>query len=146
MSTNFYLRNKQEFIKTQEINNNVKFKIKEIVEEIKKIVNDEDKVERIKWNLEESVEVGYEKIHIGKRSSGWKPSFEKQEQFSSVRELKIFYHNNQDKYEIVDEYNRVYDWGGLVKELITWNPNGKEDIHDSYKDEEGYIWHKYEFI
>lgn len=139
MSTNFYLRNKQEYIKSQEINKNIALKIKEIVEEIKIIIDDEEKVQRIQWDLEDSADVGCEEIHIGKRSTGWKPSFERQEQFSTVRELKEFYHNNTDKYKIVDEYGRIYNWEGLVEELITWNPNGKENIHDSYKDEDGYI-------
>lgn len=145
MSTNFYLRNKQEYIRSQEINSNIKIKIKEIIEEIKTIVDDEDKVRRIQWDLEESAEVGYEKIHIGKRSVGWKPSFERQEQFSSVKELKDFYYNNKEQYEIVDEYGRPYDWEGLVEELISWNPEGKENTHNFYRDEDGYIWHRYEF-
>lgn len=145
LSTNFYLRNKQEHMESQKINHKVKLKIKEILEEIKVIVDDEDEINRIKSNLEDFSEVRYELIHIGKRSAGWKPTFERQAQFSSVRELKDFYNNNQDRYEIVDEYGEVYEWVGLVEELIKWNPDGKENIHDSYKDEEGYIWNRYKY-
>lgn len=145
MSTNFYLRNKEEYEKSQEANKKIKSKIKEILKEMEPFIEDEEKIKRIEWELEENTTVGYEEIHIGKRSAGWKPSFEKQEQFSSVRELKDFYQNHQDKYEIVDEYGRVYDWETLVEGLIEWNPTGREELHDSYKDEDGYIWSNYEF-
>lgn len=145
MSTNFYLRNKQQYQTAQKANANVKLKIEEIIKEIESIVDDEDKVKSIKWDLTENAEVGYEEIHIGKRSGGWKPTFEKQKQFSSVKELEAFYENNQDTYEIINEYDEVLDWDGLVNELITWNPNGKESIQYAYKDEEGYLWNDYKY-
>ena len=144
MGTNFYLRNKQEFQHSQEKNNVIELKINEMIQQIQTIVDEEEIVRRIQDELEEHARVGYEKIHIGKRSFGWKPSFEKQEHFSSLRELKQFYHDNKDRYDIVDEYGRKYDWAELETELILSNPDGKEH-DDSYKDPDGYIWHEYEF-
>lgn len=145
MSTNYYFRNKQMHKQSVEINHKVELKIQEIIEEIKTLVDDEDELERIKRNLEDHAEVGYEEIHIGKRSMGWKPTFERQDQFSSVRELEAFYQTNKDTYEIVNEYGEVFDWDGLVSELITWDQNGKENLYDSYKDKDGHIWHYYEY-
>lgn len=145
MGTNFYLRNKEEFSNSQEKNKEIELKINEIVQQIQAIIDEEECVRRIQNELEEYAQVGYEKIHIGKRSFGWKPSFEKQEYFSSVRELKQFYHHNKDTYDIVDESGRIYDWAGLEAELILSNPDGKEHDEDSYKDRDGYIWHEYPF-
>lgn len=150
MSTNFYLRNKKDYERSQKANTVIEQKINEIVKEIKSIIDNEDEVRKIQWKLEDYSYVGYEEIHIGLRSAGWKPSFERQEQFSTVRQLKEFYQNNKENYDIVDEYGKIYDWEGLENDLIKCNPEGRENNHDSYKnesykDEDGYIWHRYEF-
>lgn len=145
MGTNFYLRNKMEFQHSQEENSKLNIKIDAIIQQIQTIIDNEGNVRRIRDLIEQDACVEYERIHIGLRSSHWKPSFEKQPQFSSVRELKSFYDANQEDYDIVDEHGRVYDWSGLERELIFWNPDGKER-GDSYKDEDGYIWHDYPFI
>lgn len=145
MSTNFYFRNKEEYAKHNEVNNKVLAKIANIIDEIRTIVDDEDEVRSIQWKLETAAYVGYEQIHIGKRSIGWKPSFECQEGlFRSVREMKDFYEKNDDKYEILSEYGVVLSWDELKEELLDWNGE-RENMHDAYKDEDGYIWHRYEF-
>jgi hypothetical protein len=145
MSTNYYFKNKEQYemsITAKRITDN---KIEEIINLIKNIVNDENEILKIKWKLEDATYIGYERIHIGKRSMGWMPSFERQKGlFGTVREMKKFYEDNKDIYEIENEYGVVLSWDELEKELMEWKGD-RENIHDSYKDEDGYIWHRYEF-
>lgn len=146
MSTNFYLRSKKNYKYTKTYNENMKIRINAIMDQIEDIVDNSRETDKLRWQLEDLAYAEHEEIHIGKRSWGWKPSFEVQEHFSSVLELKEFYHNNKDTYDIVDEYGEVYDWNGLVEELINWCPDGEERLgFDSYKDNNGYIWRRYEF-
>lgn len=146
MSTNFYFRNKEEYAKHDEANKKVLDKIVTIINDIKMIVNDEDEIQDIQWKLENAAYIGYERIHIGKRSMGWIPLFEKQEGlFSTVAELKNFYEQNIEKYNIINEYNEVFDWDGLFDELISWKGERDSRGSDVYKDSEGYSWARYEF-
>lgn len=145
MGTNYYFRNKEEWEKLNEASIVVANKINEIMNQISEIVNDEEELLSIRWKLESAAHLECEEIHIGKRSGGWKPSFERQEGlFGSVKEMKKFYEQNKDKYEIVNEYGVVLDWEELKQELLDWNGE-RENLHDAYKDEDGYIWHRYEF-
>lgn len=146
MSTNYYLRNKEEYKEMEKAREKISLKIEELLKTIEELVSEEnmDK-DKIKWSIEGNIELNCEEIHIGKRSGGWKPTFEKQDEFASVKELKSFYEKNQDKYEIVNEYGEVFDWERLVEELITWEPNGKEQMENSYKDKQGYVWHNYKY-
>lgn len=147
MSTNYYFRNKEEYQKQEEANKTNLAKIEKIMNQIRTIVSDEDEISSIQMKLESASYVGYELIHIGKRSGGWKPSFERQEGlYASVKEMKDFYEKNKDVYEIVNEYAVVLSWEELKEELIDWNGE-KENLigRDTYKDQDGYIWHRYEF-
>lgn len=64
--------------------------------------------------------LGY-KIHIGKRSMGWKPIFrEHNKAYNSVEELKAFIRKNQKDIHIFDEYNSEFSLEELEDELITW--------------------------
>lgn len=63
---------------------------------------------------------GY-KIHIGKRSAGWKPLFEAHlNAYSSVSELIKFIKNHSNDIRIFDEYNEEFSVEGLKEELIDW--------------------------
>ena len=78
--------------------------------------------------------LGYE-VHIGKRSSGWKPLFEAHENaYNSVSGLLDFLQKYHDKIEIYDEYNELLSISKLKKELIDWAENQeKRSIHyDDY--------------
>lgn len=96
-----------------------------------------------------------ETIHIGKRSMGWKPSFEETKYYSSVREMKEFYIENMKILTIEDEYGRSMTWTDLEVELIDWNKdNPKALSHGSeltsltdyyYTDEDGYEFCRNEF-
>lgn len=95
-------------------------------------------------------------LHIGKRSGGWRPLFNKTDFYSSVKEIEEFYKNNKDFLCIVDEYDNLLSWNDLKSELIDWNKD--EDVIDRkhefgflydigsyYKDEEGNDFSIYEF-
>lgn len=95
-------------------------------------------------------------IHIGKRSCGWKPTFQVLEQFSNMKELEKFYNNNKDKLIIKSEYGNIMTWDELTKELFEWDKGDRSSVRDAivegymgdnyyYVDEQGYEWCKHEF-
>lgn len=78
--------------------------------------------------------LGYE-VHIGKRSSGWKPLFEAHENaYNSVSGLLDFLQKYHDKIEIYDEYNELLSISKLKEELVDWAENQKKRIihYDDY--------------
>lgn len=78
---------------------------------------------RDEFELVDVPELGYE-IHIGKRSAGWKPLFQRHDNaYTSVRELKQFIINHNDDLEIFNEYGEKFDLQGLERELINWADN-----------------------
>lgn len=89
-------------------------------------------------------------IHIGKRSGGWKPSFERTEFYSSVKEMKEFYEENKHIIKVVNEYDEVLSMKELEKELFDWkrednNALVNEMREGDYKDKEGYYFIGSEF-
>lgn len=77
--------------------------------------------------------LGYE-IHIGKRSSGWKPLFEAHEKaYGSVSEMIEFIMNHPEIH-IFDEYGDCLSIKQLQEELVDWAANqAKRIIHyDDY--------------
>ena len=63
---------------------------------------------------------GYE-IHIGKRSSGWKPLLEgHRNAYKSVDEMKSFIDFHKTDIEIFDEYRKKYSLEELQEELLDW--------------------------
>lgn len=145
MSTNYYFRDKEGYRKQEELNRIIKNKTNEIMELVNEIVTDEEKQRSIRWRIEDAAYIGYDMIHIGKRSRGWKPIFEKCEEFKSVRGMKKWYDENKSDYEIVDEYDVVLTWSELEDELINWDGEREDRGCDTYKDIDGYNWAEYEF-
>lgn len=99
-------------------------------------------------------------IHIGKRSGGWLPIFQKTTYYSSVKEIKDFYIQNKNYLIIIDEYDMKYSLEELEAEIFDWNkdnPNAKTHLslnrdiqygtpqHLYYKDPEGYEFSSTEF-
>lgn len=77
------------------------------------------------------------KIHIGKRSSGWKPAFQvNYPAWTSVKDMLEFLYEHEDMYELFDEYDRKISIQGLKENLIDWQ--GERDGYYDYKDKEGY--------
>lgn len=145
MSTNYYLRNKKEYEHHSKVIEQRSKIIDEFMSQLADWNNDES-LWSVRFKIEEIAHVGYEEIHIGKRSYGWKPLFQKQNQFSSFRELEQFYKSNQHIYEIIDECNRVHTWDELETELINWQGERENgDRSDNYKDNDGFTWARYEF-
>lgn len=130
MGTNFYFKIKAEMNISISIDDKIKEKI----------------LEKLKWAFDEATE-----IHIGKRSGGWYPSFEKTEYYSSVKEIKKFYEDNRNHLEIVDEYDNRYSMEELQEELFDWNKDNNEarshlDLGCGYYlDDEGYEFTRNEF-
>lgn len=90
------------------------------------------------------------KLHIGKRSIGWKPVFEKTDFYSSVQEIRDFYNENKNHLAIVNEYGRQLTLEELEDELIDWNKENADvkerEVWDNrYQDSEGYDFIENEF-
>lgn len=77
--------------------------------------------------------LGYE-IHIGKRSSGWRPLFEAHEKaYTSVSEMMKFIMNHPEIH-IFNEYGESIAIAQLKEELIDWAENQERRIihYDDY--------------
>jgi len=92
------------------------------------------------------------RLHIGKRSYGWAPSFEKTEFYSTIKELEDFYIKNKDSLIIIDEDENELSWNDLKNELIDWNrgdnisiPPRRNTTRFNYIDDQGYDWCSSEF-
>lgn len=90
------------------------------------------------------------RLHIGKRSGGWKPVFHHTEYYSSVNEIIDFYRSCPDVIDIINEYGDILTLDELRSQLIDWNRDNSEAaeqelIRDDYKDDEGYLFIKSEF-
>lgn len=75
------------------------------------------------------------RIHIGKRSAGWKPLFEDHKfAYTSVSGLLDFLQTNQDRIEIYDEYNELHTIDQLKEELVEWAENQEKRVihYDDY--------------
>jgi len=115
MGTNYYFQSKQY--------SKILNKLKRMKKECKTLI----------FNFE------LENLHIGKRSHGWKPCFEKTEYYSSVKEIIEFYEKNKDDLIILDEYGKEFNLEQLKEELFKWNSNGQSHLkYGGYKDLEGY--------
>lgn len=75
-------------------------------------------------------------IHIGKRSVGWKPLFQRTKYFSSVEEIEKFYNENKENLIIINEYEETLSFKDLKMQLIDWNKD-KPDVNEHESD--GYI-------
>ena len=106
MSTNYYFRNKNS-IEIKDILNGVISDV--FIEKIDNEIN----------NLE---------LHIGKRSAGWKPLFEKTEYYSSIKEIVSFYKKNKKFIKIEDEYGKELTLYDLYKELFIWNKHNEKAL------------------
>lgn len=93
-------------------------------------------------------------LHIGKRSGGSKPTFHKNNYWSSVEEIIDFYEKHKESVSIVDEYDTELSIEELKENLIDWNKRNNKALtpfDDSsgfndywrknyYKDKDGYIF------
>lgn len=136
MSTNFYLRNRLENRKKdmlyEEIGNSIKKFIPHLYNDM------EDRIVSIVEELYKT------EIHIAKTSAGWKPVFQSSENFRSVDELKSYYLLNFNTFEIVDEYNRVYNWEDFSDRVLKHCQDGKRNSN-TRKDNSSYDWLDFEF-
>ena len=94
----------------------------------------------------------FDRIHICKISAGWKPGFQRTEYFSSLDELKEFYKQNKDKYNVIDEYDEHIDFNALLEKCRQRYDDTKnkshlsEDCRKYYrKCSSGYEWCGMEF-
>jgi hypothetical protein len=72
------------------------------------------------WTLVDTPFFGYE-IHIGKRSSGWKPLFQTHNKaYHSVKEMILFFKREEEKFMIFNEYYEELTLEDLIEELINW--------------------------
>lgn len=131
MSTNFYMVPKEQKDienKLYLLRNNYNEKLVKIIEDYKLAVKNEilkltdnnnlksiisyDDSETFLDNMSLPYLWEYElpRLHIGKRSGGWKFLFQENKYWKTFDGIKAFYDKNKDNLEILDEYDRVYTW------------------------------------
>lgn len=69
------------------------------------------------YELTEEPYLGYE-IHLNKLSFGWRPLFQKHEEFDTWNKLEQFYLSHEDDLEIYDEYGEKYEWEDYKKRIF----------------------------
>lgn len=147
MSTNYYFINKDSRKEAEEFNEKLTSLFEGFSYQLKQLgVEDTLSIELEKWMYEKQEE----RIHIGKRSVGWRPLFQACDEFKSVRDMKKWYMSNKDEYTIENEYEKELSWLELESELIGWNgeytPARKRSRYANYYlDEDGYEWTYGEF-
>lgn len=137
MSTNYYFKYKNT---NQEVFNDLKDEYDNkyydlfneykdrIVEEYNKQVKGtplEDVYPDLDWVNQIQTFHTYEtqEIHLFKISSGWKPLFQTNENWSSVKELEAYYNKHKNILVFVDEYDEEQDFNKIL-----------EDVKNRYKD------------
>lgn len=87
------------------------------------LIKDKDFVQQYfpnEYELTDTPYFGYQ-VHIGKRSNGWKPLFQRHKNaYSSVKEMMKFIEENQEQIRIFDEYGTEFTLEGLDAELVSW--------------------------
>lgn len=82
------------------------------------------------------IDIQLPEIHIAKTSYGWKPLFQKNMLFSSVKELKTFY--DTSKLQIFDEYDNLYNWEQFTERVLEFADKNSKSHTNVFIDEEGY--------
>lgn len=78
------------------------------------------------WTLVDVPYFGYE-VHLGKRSSGWKPLFQTHNRaYRSVKEMLEFLRREKGKYRLYDEFGRELSIEELIAELVDWGDKQKQ--------------------
>lgn len=138
MSTNFYFENVKSKQEVDEFNEELEDEVKLFANKLTELGCDDDEVSSICSDALWKFERTSKQIHIGKRSMGWKPLFQAQEEYDSIHEMKKWYESNKDKWRIVDEYDNCYCWEQLLEELIYWNrDNDSAQSHLKFDGEYG---------
>lgn len=149
MSTNYYFVNKESRKETEEFNESLSNLFERFSYQLKQLgVEDILNIQLEKWMYEKQEH----RIHIGKRSMGWRPLFEVCEHYESVRGMKEWYEINKDDYIIEDEYMNELSWFEFEKELISWNGRNTHfgcrpgyTYMSYFLDKDGYEWTRSEF-
>jgi len=89
-------------------------------------------------------------IHISQTNGQWKPLFESQDYFKSMKALERFYKTYKDQLTIVSEYGVEFTWKEFKDYMISDNDISKsrKELHDEYIDltdkfyidDEGFEW------
>lgn len=150
MSTNFYFVSRKSAKETEEHNIKVGKLFMEFNEKLEKLVGDHNDHISI-LNCEPDFLKEPERIHIGKRSMGWKPLFASNKYYATIKQMEQWYKDNVLEYYIADEYGTCLDWGQLYEELVQWNGEksnvglSSNYLGYSYSDKDGYEWSNLEF-
>ena len=94
-----------------------------------------------------------DEIHLFKISSGWKPLFQTNENWSSVKELEDYYSKHKNILVFVDEYDEEQDFNKILKDVKNRykDKNNQSHIKESttyfpiFTDKEGYEFTNIEF-
>lgn len=94
-----------------------------------------------------------DEIHLFKISSGWKPLFQTNENWSSVKELEDYYNKHKNILVFVDEYDEEQDFNKILEDVKNRykDKNNQSHIKESttyfpiFTDKEGYEFTNLEF-
>lgn len=121
MSTNYYFVDIASNLVAKKHNAQVEVIFNQAKASLEQVGYPKGYIEQKTLNWEDAFTKTRSKIHIGKRSAGWKPLFQTSSNYAGVQEMKKWYKEKQMKYVIEDEYGEVLTWAQLESELMTWD-------------------------
>jgi len=115
------------------MSNNYYFKVKNIDQIVKQFkalspIITQEMVDKVIKQLGE--------IHISQTNGHWKPLFESQEHFKSMKALERFYKTYEDQLTIVSEDGIEFTWKEFKEYMVSDNDISKsrKEMHDEYVD------------
>lgn len=140
MGTNYYFENKKSISEAQKFNEGLDSLINEFKAKLIEYGCNNDLLLNPLEDIRYSNGKTSKEIHIGKRSAGWKPLFEIQEEYHGVSGMKRWYEQNKKEWNIVNEYGEPFTWDELEKELINWigEKSHIEFMNNNYLHSSGY--------
>lgn len=91
-----------------------------------------------------------QQLHIGKRSAGWKPLFQLQQEYTSITGMREWFEAHSTEWIIMDECDKKMTWEELDSELIQFNANNPDALSHmehpyDYRLIDGHEWLNGEF-
>jgi hypothetical protein len=90
--------------------------------------------------LEEYIQRGF---HIGKSSAGWRFIFQETENYSTIDELRAFYEEHSDVFDVVSEYREPIAFGEFLA-MVEAKKHLMVGDHNELR-EDGTVWYAGDF-
>lgn len=127
MSTNYYFENIASKVLTDKFNTKLAEATAELVSQFEQLGLERTEYRKVTDALYR-LEREPLRLHIGKRSAGWKPLFAIQAEYTGIKGMQEWYEANKAEWIIVDECEKQITWDELTVELLEFNKNNPKAL------------------